>query len=33
MVVRTVHKIPMICMVRCADKILLRKWLTMDVWK
>ena len=27
------HKICMIWMFRCADKILLRKWLTMDIWK
>jgi len=27
----SVHKICMMCMFRCADTILLRKWLTMDV--
>jgi len=27
------HKIFMIWMFRCADKILLRKWFTMDIWK
>jgi len=31
----TVHQIFMICtgMFRCADTILLPKWLTMDLWK
>jgi len=29
----TVHEICMLCMFRCADTILLRKWLTMDVRK
>ena len=29
----TLHKIFMIYMFRCADKILLQKWLTMDTWK
>jgi len=29
----TLDKICMICMFRCADNILLRKWLTMDIWK
>jgi len=28
----TLHKICMICMFRCADNILLRKWLTTDIW-
>jgi len=29
----TLHKICMICIFRCADKILLRKRLTVDIWK
>jgi len=29
----TVHNIFMICTFCCADTILLRKWLTMDIWK
>jgi len=29
----TVHKICIICMFCCADTILLRKWLTMDIGK
>ena len=29
----TLHKICMTCTFRCADTILLRKWLTMDIWK
>jgi len=28
----TVRKMCMICMFRCADTILLRKW-TIDIWK
>jgi len=28
-----VHTICVICMFLCTDTILLRKWLTTDVWK